>query len=90
MQAPPTAPSKAPPLKKPAGKPAPAPANSASTDGSTAAPAPVENTIRVEEYRKPEYAVNVKTDRGAYVNGDVLQARDPDGLTKDATWASSE
>jgi RHS repeat-associated protein len=23
----------------------------------------------------------------AYVNGDVLQARDPDGLTKDATWA---
>ncbi len=33
-----------------------------------------ENTIRVEEYRKPEYAVNVKMDRDAYINGDTITA----------------
>jgi uncharacterized protein YfaS (alpha-2-macroglobulin family) len=33
-----------------------------------------ENTIQVEEYRKPEYAVSVKTDRDAYINGDTITA----------------
>ncbi len=33
-----------------------------------------ENTILVEEYRKPEYAVSVKTDRDAYINGDTITA----------------
>lgn len=30
------------------------------------------NTIQVEEYRKPEYSVSVKTDRDAYINGDTI------------------
>ena len=33
-----------------------------------------ENTIQVEEYRKPEYAVSVKMDREAYINGDMITA----------------
>lgn len=33
-----------------------------------------ENTIQVEEYRKPEYSVSVKTDRDAYINGDTITA----------------
>ncbi len=33
-----------------------------------------ENTIQVEEYRKPEYSVNVKTDRADYINGDTITA----------------
>ncbi|CAG0943838.1 hypothetical protein ANRL1_01491, partial [Anaerolineae bacterium] len=32
------------------------------------------NQIQVEEYRKPEYAVSVKADRDAYVNGDSITA----------------
>ncbi|MBI5302800.1 MAG: Ig-like domain-containing protein [Chloroflexi bacterium] len=32
------------------------------------------NEIQVEEYRKPEYAVSVKTDRDAYINGDTITA----------------
>ena len=32
------------------------------------------NEIQVEEYRKPEYQVNVKTDREAYINGDTITA----------------
>ena len=32
------------------------------------------NDIQVEEYRKPEYSVSVKTDRDAYINGDTLTA----------------
>ncbi len=32
------------------------------------------NEIQVEEYRKPEYSVSVKTDRDAYINGDTITA----------------
>jgi len=32
------------------------------------------NEIQVEEYRKPEYAVSVKTDRSDYINGDTITA----------------
>ncbi len=32
------------------------------------------NEIQVEEYRKPEYAVSVKTDRADYINGDTITA----------------
>ncbi len=32
------------------------------------------NAIQVEEYRKPEYAVSVKTDRADYINGDTVTA----------------
>jgi uncharacterized protein YfaS (alpha-2-macroglobulin family) len=32
------------------------------------------NEIQVEEYRKPEYGVNVKLDRNAYINGDTITA----------------
>lgn len=32
------------------------------------------NMIQVEEYRKPEYAVSVKMDRDAYINGDAITA----------------
>jgi uncharacterized protein YfaS (alpha-2-macroglobulin family) len=32
------------------------------------------NMIQVEEYRKPEYSVSVKTDRDAYINGDAITA----------------
>ncbi len=33
-----------------------------------------QTAFRVEEYRKPEYAVDVATDRDFYVNGDVISA----------------
>lgn len=33
-----------------------------------------ENTIQVEEYRKPEYAVSAQMDRSAYINGDTITA----------------
>jgi alpha-2-macroglobulin len=32
------------------------------------------NSIQVEEYRKPEYSVAVKTDRSDYINGDKISA----------------
>ncbi len=33
-----------------------------------------QTAFRVEEYRKPEYAVNATTDRDSYINGDVISA----------------
>ena len=33
-----------------------------------------QTVFRVEEYRKPEYAVSVTTDRDSYINGDVISA----------------
>ncbi|MDE3091693.1 MAG: hypothetical protein KGJ80_20160, partial [Chloroflexota bacterium] len=32
------------------------------------------NEIQVQEYRKPEYSVSVKTDRDAYISGDTITA----------------